>query len=390
MAKRTNGTGAVYKDKARGTWIGEAWIDGKRRRVSRKTKTDASAAISRLIRDAERGEVTVDGNQTVQHVLDLWRQRTLANRELEPKSRENYQLASRVLGEELGKVRLRSLDVERIERGIDAIATGKYGRGRPLSRRSLKLYRATLAQALDMAVRRKLLASNPAEHAELTPTAAKSTPRRALNEHDAQRLWDALDGERLGPALRLMLLTGMRPGEVYGACWDKVDVAAGTLDVHRAVRVERGRARLVQVLKTDSSYRTIRLPAPAIELLRQQKPAVAAMKLAARTWAVDDPGLCFPTVNGSPWNPKNGRAELQRICADAGLDYVRPHELRHTCATLLNDRGVPLELIADLLGHAGIDMLSRVYRHRVRPSADAAVETMGSLFGGRGEATGRV
>jgi integrase len=42
---------------------------------------------------------------------------------------------------------------------------------------------------------------------------------------------------------------------------------------------------------------------------------------------------------------------------------------------------VALEDIADLLGHRDVTMLARVYRHRIRPSADAAVEVFGSMFG---------
>jgi integrase len=81
--------------------------------------------------------------------------------------------------------------------------------------------------------------------------------------------------------------------------------------------------------------------------------------------------------------PSNVRRELSRICSAAGVPRITPNELRHTCATLLNDEGVPLELIADMLGHTTTTMLQRHYRHRVRPSADAAVGPMDGLFGGR-------
>jgi len=350
--------------------------------VRAKTKIDASAKLAALRRAAADG-IVADGNATVKSVLDLWRERTLANRTLEPKSRDNYELALRVLGDQFGKIRLRTLDVAKIEAGLDRIATGVHGRGNPLSRRSLKLYRATLVQALELAVRRKLIAANPAVHAELTPTATPAVPRRALSEAEAEALWDALDGERLGACWRLMLLTGLRPGEALGLCWDAVDLDSALLHVWRAVRLERGKARLVETLKTAPSYRTITLPEPALELLGDQRLAVAELKLAARTWTTDDPGLVFPTVNGTPWNPKNARNELKSACSAAGLPDVRPNELRHTAATILNARGVALELIADLLGHVDTTMLARVYRHRTRPSADAAAAPMTALFGAR-------
>lgn len=380
-SKRTNGTGSVYRDRSRGTWVGEAIIDGKRRRVVRPTKVLASAAILALLRDDSEGIAVPDGNATVSTVLDLWAARVLANRPLAPSSAENYDWALRVLRSELGGVRLRSLDVARIEKALDRIATGTTGgaRGRPVSQRTLKLMRSTLAQALDFAVRRKMIASNPARIAELTPTAARTTPRRALTPAEAETLWSALDGERLGPLFKLMLTTGLRPGEALGVTWSAVDLDAGRLEVLRAVRRENGRPVLVDVLKTDASHRTISLPAPAVDVLRAQRVAVTAARLAAARWT--DADLAFPTASGGPWDPSNVRKELTRICTAAGIERITPHELRHSAASLLSDRGVPLELIADLLGHRDVTMLARVYRHRLRPTADAAVAVMAELFG---------
>ncbi len=151
--------------------------------------------------------------------------------------------------------------------------------------------------------------------------------------------------------------------------------------MRRSVRLERGAARVVEDLKTSPSFRTIALPGPATEELHRQRRAVAEMKLAARAWVTQDADLVFPTVNGGPWNTKNAREELARTCRDADLPTVRPNELRHSCASILSERGVPLELIADLLGHTSTRMLDQTYRHRPRRAVNAAVEVMSGLFG---------
>ena len=120
MPRRVNGSGALYKDKQSGRWIGEVDIDGKRRRVKAHTKVDASARLGRLIAQGDAGIVRPDGNATVQQLLDRWRDRTLANKDLAPKSLENYHYALTTLSEEFGTVRLRSLTIDRVERGLDA------------------------------------------------------------------------------------------------------------------------------------------------------------------------------------------------------------------------------------------------------------------------------
>ena len=79
--------------------------------------------------------------------------------------------------------------------------------------------------------------------------------------------------------------------------------------------------------------------------------------------------------------PQEHRDELARICADHRLPKVLPNELRHSCASILSEHGVPLELIADLLGHTTTRMLDQTYRHRPRRAVDAAVAVMDGLFG---------
>lgn len=167
-----------------------------------------------------------------------------------------------------------------------------------------------------------------------------------------------------------MLLTGLRPGEALGLCWDAVDLQAATITVCRAVRIDRARPTLVDELKTSASFRTIGLGERAVEVLRAQRIAQRVERLAAPSWA--DDRLVFASERGTVLDPANVRRVLRATCRRAGLPEINPNELRHSAASLMSDRGVPLEQIADALGHNGTQMLDLVYRHRVRPSADAA------------------
>jgi integrase len=381
QTKRTNGEGSVFRDAERGGWVGLTTpdADGRRRKVRARTKTDALARLAERNAAIAEGTLAVDGNETVGKMLDLWRDTVLAGREMAPSTRGRYTWALGALGAELRTERLRALDVDRVERALDRIASGRHGRGEPLSRASIGRVRDVLVDVLDLAMRRKAITSNPARLAVIAPTAPTARKVRALERDEAATLWDAVEGERLGPLFRTMLLTGLRPGEALGLCWDAVDLDRGELTVRRTVRLDRGAARLVDELKTHSSYRTIALPAPAVDELRRQRRALSEAHMAAREWL--DLGLVFPGPSGGPLNPRNVRRDLATICTEHGLGVVRPNELRHSCASVLSERGVPLELIADLLGHTSTRMLDQTYRHRPRRAVDAAVDVMGSLFG---------
>ena len=89
----------------------------------------------------------------------------------------------------------------------------------------------------------------------------------------------------------------------------------------------------------------------------------------------------FTTTIGTPINPSNLRRSFRRVTTAAGLGRWRPHELRHSAASLLSEPGVPLEVVADVLGHDGTRMTALVYRHAVSPTVGAAVAPMESLFG---------
>ena len=383
-AKRSNGEGSVFQDRERGGWVGLLTVDGRRRKVRAATKVDVLAKLNRIRADADRGIVRPDGNATVQPLLDQWAQRVMPNRELAPKSRENYELALRVLGAEFGRDRLAKLNTSRVERGLEHIATGVHGRGRPLGRRSMKLYRETLVQALEAAVRREQLSRNPAQYAELPAATATGRARRAMSADEARKLWAVCDDGRLGAAFRLMLSTTMRPGEALGVCFDAIDWDTGELALRRAVRLERGRAVLVEGaenLKTVNAARPLIVPPPALAALRGQVARVAELRLAARRWPDPDPGLLFPTVFGGPWNPRNARGELAALCERAGVSVVSPGELRHTAKAILDDAHVDPVVIRNLMGHS-TEWMQDHYGNRSRRAEDGHVEVMCELFAG--------
>lgn len=84
----------------------------------------------------------------------------------------------------------------------------------------------------------------------------------------------------------------------------------------------------------------------------------------------------------APLNPSNLRRGFERLTSAAGLGHWHPNELRHSACLLLSAAGVPLEHVADVLGHDGTRMAARFYRHAVSPAVGAAVAPMEAMFGG--------
>jgi integrase len=64
----------------------------------------------------------------------------------------------------------------------------------------------------------------------------------------------------------------------------------------------------------------------------------------------------------------------------AGLSRIRFHDLRHTAATLMIQRGVHIRVVADILGHSDPAITMRVYGHVVPAMHQAAVAAMEGLL----------
>ncbi|WP_336217081.1 site-specific integrase, partial [Nonomuraea sp. LPB2021202275-12-8] len=133
--------------------------------------------------------------------------------------------------------------------------------------------------------------------------------------------------------------------------------------------------------KTRKSRRTLELPKLAAQTLRQHHVNQAADKLkAGEAWQVHN--LVFCTSVGTPLDASNVRRAFRKITKGAGIGTTwSPRELRHSFVSIMSDQGVPIETIADLVGHAGTSVTEAVYRHQLRPVITKGAHTMNTIFG---------
>jgi len=165
---------------------------------------------------------------------------------------------------------------------------------------------------------------------------------------------------------------------------EDIDFEAGVVHVRKGRKRISGRITIVTT-KTPGSVRSLDSPTVIMDALRTTRRDQRLERIAAGDrWRSED-DLVFTNVVGSPTDPPKVRAEFNRVIAVAELgEGWTPNMLRHSAASLMSDAGVPLERIADQLGHKDTRMLSAHYRHQVRPTIDAAMildEVLGSASG---------
>ena len=185
---------------------------------------------------------------------------------------------------------------------------------------------------------------------------------------------------RLGAALCVMATLGLRPGEVCGLRWIDLDLEAGVVHVRQSLKHYDGQP-VIGEPKTKRSRRTLSIPAVALAELKRHHLRSAEERLALGTsWPAEWKELAFVSDAGTPLDPSNLRRMVQLTATAAGLGHVSPYDLRHSACSLLCEAGVPLEHVADVLGHESTRMASQVYRHVVAPSITAAVAPMDRML----------
>ena len=202
--------------------------------------------------------------------------------------------------------------------------------------------------------------TNPTTGLKLLP---EKVQNRFLSMDEAQRLLNALEvdaNQTAARAITLLLLTGARRNEITQARWEYVCWANRTLHVPCA---KSGRPR------------SIVLNGAALELLRSIQPVPNNPYVFPSAIT----GRPSPTLH-FPWT---------RVRKRAGLMDVRLHDLRHSFASFLVNKGVSIYVVQGLLGHTLVKTTQR-YAHLADATLSEAAEVIvpliqpmirGTLFG---------
>jgi len=371
VTKRANGEGTIWR-KPDGRWCGAIYAStnqGTRKRVYVYAKTQAAVRekLTAVVRDLDRGATVSVENWTVDAYLQHWLD-NIVRPNRAPKTYQGYELAvRRHIVPTLGRKRLKLLSVTDVRRLVQQLTDAGFGA------RMVQFVHAVLRNALENAVREELVVRNVARLVQVkTPTYEVG---RGLTTGQARTLLAAAHGERLRCLFVLAVYLGLRRGELLGLRWVDVDLEQQRLQVTQSLQRVDGKLRFLPP-KTRHSMRTVPLPAPCVDALREHRVRQGCEKLAAGSkW--HDAQLVFTTTVGTPIEPDNLRRSWERIRGATGEPPVRFHDLRHTCVSLLLDAGVPPHVVREIVGHSSIDVTMTIYAHASLEEKRTAMRKLG-------------
>ncbi|WP_019888313.1 tyrosine-type recombinase/integrase [Streptomyces purpureus] len=415
-----------------GWWHGRVTMGVKsdgapdRRHRMGKTETEVRRKVRELekLRDEQRAP-RAGRVPTVAQWMDTYLT-TIASLKLKPRSLDDYWSKTRsdiIPG--VGQHRLNKLEPEHLE----AMYAAMLAEGHAASH-VLKVHRI-LSRALKIAHRRRIIVENPATLVD--PPTVDETEANPFTKEEARAFLEAAAKRPTFMRWVIGVGSGLRQGETLGLRWPYVDLEAelfhpkwqlqrltwkhGCADPHAcgerlhrfdpcpahctthkgykrgcpkpcpkactrhasACPARKGGGLVYTRPKTKKSQNPVPIPRPFIPHLREHRARQEAAKAAAGDlW--QEHNAVFTRADGRPLDPREDWAEFKELLEEAGISDRRLYDgSRHTAGTILNELGVDLVTIMEILRHTQVTQTRRYVKGRSEQSRDAMTR-MGDTF----------
>jgi integrase len=256
----------------------------------------------------------------------------------------------------LGENRVRDLDRGLIKEWGAAKLAERTESGDPLSQETVRRLHATLRAMLEWAVDNGLLDQNPAAKLGRKLGLVRSKRQRQEDKHpfseeqrDLFHTTTATADKSMADLYFSLERAGLRLGEGIALRLGDVDLKRRELRVARSISSFNRETK-----KPKSGFaRTVEMGEQLAVVLTR----VTAKRRREGLKRGDINPLLFPSRAGTPYHHGNVERRFKKVLKAAGLPaHHTPHDLRHTYATLLLERGVDVNWLKDQLGHASIQL----------------------------------
>lgn len=355
------------------------------------TFSEADKKKRDFLRQLETGISPDAFSITVSEYVEKWLQ-LRAKKDAGRKTSRNYNTHAREaarLTSAFGKKQLRHIT----QSDLQSILLSRQG----MSKKAINSTYTTLHQIFLAALGDRLISFDPM--ATLEKPSGTAGSHRALEEWEKSLILSHWPSHRGGLFAIIMLLTGLRRGELCALSWENVDLDARTITVTESISDNNG-TPVRGKPKTEASVRVLPILPPLLPILQQH----------ARPSGPVCPGLhgeyMSASASDSLWSsfryhlavilcgvPKSSvtRCNLKAIkdhpdlYSEKNPKYVwkdltfRMHDLRHTFCTMLYDADVDVKTAQLLMGHSSVDVTMRIYTHLSQQRKLASIDHLAAV-----------
>lgn len=336
----------AYKDDKQGTWYVKFsyvdWTGSRRwttkRGFSSKRKAERYEAEKKKLA-LEQSDITV--NQLIDAYLD---DKKISLRANSYRSRET--ILNSYVRPYLGKLRLTQLTPLKMRQWQHNIITMPGTKGTQLKQSSVVAIHTVASTMLNYAVKFYGLPQNPLSiigRPKIQQKYDRPSGRHIWELEDFQKAMRYVDDLATRCTLEILFYGGLRIGELKALDVSDFDFDKGTVSITKSYDPL---LKKISCTKTASSVRVINMPATVMEHIKD---------FISRSCPVPSPIISF--------NEVTIRRKIKALAKKADVPSIRVHDLRHSHASYLIHRGIPITTISRRLGHKNPSITMAVYSH---------------------------
>lgn len=171
---------------------------------------------------------------------------------------------------------------------------------------------------------------------------------------------------------QVLYFMGLRQGELTALNWKDIDFKNKTININKTLTTKiKGENYTITSPKTKNSCRVLPIPKNVLESLKTLYNNAKQYTDFNKNW--------FVFGNSLPFRETTIQVNKNKACKLAGVKQIRIHDFRHSCASLLINKGASIALVSKYLGHSNISITLNTYTHMYQSELDNMIKIIDNL-----------
>ena len=338
-----------------------------------KTKSEAEEKAEQYLNDIKNGLITSIENYTLSQLMHIWLFDFLnKSSNIKPSTFQRYEGIFRnyIKNSSLAGTKITKINTIQIQNYFNELSETK-------SYSQLKTLNTILKVFFNWCVNNGYVIKNPCKNLNIKGNKSDIIRHsrkevEILNKKEIDTIKEHIKNTYFELLFLLDLGTGLRQGELLALDWKNIDLNKKELTVEQAAKEvyifdnaeNKHIETIIQTPKTVNSFRTIPIPASLVEKLKAIK---------------NKNGYLFLDAEGNLLKGKNVSTKWTKILKECNIPHKKFHAIRHTYGSMLLQKGVDIETVAELMGHSAIT-ITEIYMHSDKKVKSNSVNKLNSIL----------
>lgn len=338
-----------------------------------KNKSEAEEKANQYINDLENGLISSAEEYTVSQLMHIWLFDFLNNSsKIKPSTFERYEgvyrkyvKPSSIAGTKISKIN--PVQIQKLYNELSNVKTYS----------QISTLNSVLKTFFNWCSSNGYIIKNPCLHLNIKGNKSKiiNNSRKdveILTSKEIKNIKEYIKNTDFELLFLLSLGTGLRRGELLALDWKNIDLEKKELKVEQSSKEvyvydspeQKHIETVIQTPKTLTSFRTIPIPSTLIDKLNKVE---------------NKKGFLFLDEQGEILKGKNVSSRWSKILKECNIPHKKFHSIRHTYGSMLLQKGVDIETVAELMGHTAIS-ITQIYMHSETKIKSKSVNKLNSIL----------